>query len=210
MPKELDDMRAILRNIWEFDSTSSTHEDGQRTKYYQENEERAAAQATSLSLEEFLSSLKLEVAFAPLDHESITRAAQLTQRVTQFNLNGQRFTESELRRLKKGIKSDVIQAADRFGDLGIVGIMLSESIQSKLFIRALYLSCRALGRGIETELCRHIVRIADDALAADICFDFTETERNKPAHEFVVDFASRLTEWRSVVHNPDLYSYRVV
>ena len=64
--------------------------------------------------------------------------------------NGTRYTVEELKAhvTKPEFKLYSVRASDRFSDLGIVGAMAVENDELQLFS----LSCRALGRKIETTM----------------------------------------------------------
>ena len=86
---------------------------------------------------------------APARPEQLARVAQLTERTTQLNVNGARWTEAQLRQLDPGggARCLAVSVKDRFGDYGLVGAMLAEEEGDALRVRFLVLSCRALGRG---------------------------------------------------------------
>ncbi len=70
--------------------------------------------------------LKLKVSMRTILENEIERASQMTQRTNQFNLSTIRRTENEIRELSKDerTKCFVVEAADRFGDYGIIGLVI--------------------------------------------------------------------------------------
>ena len=68
--------------------------------------------------------LQLSVKIEEVSHSSLKRAAELINRTNQFNLCGSRTT---LRELEDGLGSShwviTAAAADKFGSMGIIGIM---------------------------------------------------------------------------------------
>lgn len=113
--------------------------------------------------EALLASLALRVETLPARLEP-ARVAQLTVRTNQFNLTGLRLDEAALATLlaRDGVHL-AFRVADRFGDYGLVGACLGVRAGDALRIEVLVLSCRALGRGVET---RMLEAVADAARAA--------------------------------------------
>ena len=115
-----------------------------------------------MTLGEFLAGLDLKVACVPLDAGNVARASQLTFRVNQFNLTTIRRTEGELAALLRegGLNGFTVQVSDRFGDYGLVGLVLYSLIRDALRVDTLLLSCRALGRGVEHRILAELASIA--------------------------------------------------
>src|SRR5262249_31612395 len=136
----------FLRNTWDLDQKPPTLEDKKRTLYYQQNAKRAQSRQEARSIEEFIANLGLEVEIKPLQEADLARASQLTVRTNQFNINGIRRSEAELRAYMedRNRSCQVVSARDRFGDYGTVGLMISRPQQDLLIVETLLLSCRAL------------------------------------------------------------------
>ena len=91
----------------------------------------------------------------------LERASDLTLRTNQFHANARRLTVPQLRaELQEGAKGFLVRVADRFGDYGIVGLVLyrpgSDGIEAPTFL----LSCRALGRGVEHRMMQRLGAMA--------------------------------------------------
>jgi len=146
LPADQSDIPRWLRRVWAFDRTVPTNEDRKRTSLYQQERERRQLRKRSMTLGEFLAGLDLKVACVPLDAGNVARASQLTFRVNQFNLTTIRRTEGELAALLRegGLNGFTVQVSDRFGDYGLVGLVLYSLIRDALRVDTLLLSCRAL------------------------------------------------------------------
>jgi len=79
----------------------------------------------------------------------------------------------------------IISAKDRFGDLGIIGLYLVELLPPKARIDSFILSCRAMGRGIESAIMNHLksryykrdhIRLLEGS--------YLPTPKNKPVRYF--------------------------
>lgn len=186
IPKDQVEFSRMLLQIWDFDRISVTREDEQRVRYYQQDAERHRVRDAMLSLEQFLESLDLAVQISPLRPDDVARAAQLMQRVNQFNLNGIRRTASDLNRLLSSGTCFTVQARDRFGDYGQIGLMIYRFVEQALHVRSLLLSCRALGRGIERRIAMHLAEVARSSGSVRIEFDFHVTSKNAPLCSFLI------------------------
>ena len=177
----------LLRNTWDLDIPKPTEDDRRRTLYYKQDTERFKAQQHSASLRDFLSSLQLLVDIQSLSIDNVARAAQLTQRTNQFNLNGVSRSVAELQSLSNSNarKCLTIRARDRFGEYGIVGLAIFCMNEQSLTVETFLLSCRILGRGIEYEVAAHLANIAYLARISRLNFQYRPTPRNLPIRSFL-------------------------
>jgi FkbH-like protein len=143
-----------------------------------------------VSLAEFLRTLRLHVTFEPLADRDLARAAQLSRRVTQFNLNSRKRGETELRRLRQDWLCHVVRVSDRFGDYGLVGVIIFRAEQNALIVETLLLSCRSLGKGVESHIANFILRYSQDL--DTVKFHFVPSHRNLPVQEFLTDIGCTL------------------
>ncbi len=182
------DPRAIpefLEHVWVFDAPLVvTAEDTNRARDYMQQSERGKWERQARNLEEFLAGLQLEVAIEPIEERHVARAAQLTQRTNQMNFTTRRRTEAELRFFMRTGWGAMVSVKDRFGDSGVVGLMLFRRGSEALVLDTFLLSCRALGRGVEHRMLRYV---GERALAEgrEVEIEFERTERNLAAEEFL-------------------------
>jgi FkbH-like protein len=175
-----------IRRAPVFQRTKLTDEDLNRGRYYAEERQRRTVQQSADSVEDFLRSLELKVEVAPVTLATLPRAAQLTQKTNQFNLTTRRYTEDEVAALAAGGDTRVVtvRSADRFGDNGIVGVAILRLGGDSAEVDSLLLSCRVIGRAIETALLSTLVDDAREAGARRLLGRFIPTEKNVPAREF--------------------------
>jgi FkbH-like protein len=187
LPEAIDRLPQFLQHVWAFDTTATTEADRQRTGWYQENVERERLRRETPSLAEFLNTLDLVVEISPLTPAELPRVAQLTQRTNQFNLTSQRRTEAELQGLWEtgAIECEVVRVRDRFGDYGLVGVLLFQQSAEVLEVDNLLLSCRALGRGVEHQMLARLGNIAQTRGLSAVEVPYLSTDRNLPALNFL-------------------------
>ena len=105
----------------------------------------------------------------------------MTRKTNQFNLRTIRYTQSEIEKINKNKKNIIflISLKDIYGDHGIVGILIAKTIKKKsLFIDTLLLSCRVLGRNLETWVLKEFKKIANKSGFEDVYAEYIKTDRN--------------------------------
>jgi len=174
-------------HIWSLDIGQVTDESKQRTRAYREHATREQLRQKTPTLQGFLDSLELNVDITSLRTDQLARAHELAHRTNQFNLSGWRASEAELKSLIEDQQAQAftIAVTDRFGDYGTVGLMICRASESGLQIPLFVLSCRALGRGVEHSMVRHLARVAADQDRQSLIFEHQYTERNLPARQFL-------------------------
>src|SRR5581483_9658025 len=152
---------------------------------YEQERLRSSLAESALSLEDFYRSLEMAVEIELVTETTLPRAAQLTQKTNQFNLTTRRYTEQQLQDLiGEGALAYTLRASDRFGDSGIVGVAIAVPADTQWEIDTLLLSCRVIGRTIETAFVAAIAEDARRAGAERVTGSFRPTDKNAPAREF--------------------------
>ncbi len=187
LPAQPESIPEFLDHLWVFDRPVATAEDGARTSMYQAERQRTELSKRALTVEEFLSSLQIEIQFASVAEAELPRVAQLTQRTTQFNLTGVQHTEQSLiSTLAEGRNECwTVRVQDTFGDYGLVGVLLFETRHDALYVEVLLLSCRALGRGVEDQMIDKLKGWAIAHGVPRIVIPVVPTARSRPALEFL-------------------------
>lgn len=187
MPLAEAEIPRFLNHAWAFDRIRVTAEDQQRTQLYQQDRQRAQLEKEALNFSEFLESLKVSVSCQPLAPEDLPRAAQLTQRTNQFNASTRRRTELELEQFlqNEGHEGWIVHVQDRFGDYGLVGLMLTVSREDRLWVDTFLLSCRALGRGVEHQMLAWLGQRAQYQELPLVEIPCQPNAKNRPAVEFL-------------------------
>ena len=149
-------------------------------------ESGASADAFHLSAQ---SELQISFSKDPFD----ARVLELVNKTNQFNLNGLRYTESDLRAFLSHPDAFVLKASyeDKFGPLGKIAVLLGRVHRSGVEVYTWVMSCRAFSRRIEHE-CVH--QLFGRFEASEIRFHYTETERNSPLQEFLREISGRSPE----------------
>ena len=187
LPSSSSEIIPAFRHFWPFDQTRVTAEDKKRSENYQQEKARSQVLREAKSLEDFIANLDLRINIEQFRPEMLGRVSQLTQRTNQFNTTTIRRNESELKGLlDSGSRQCVtIAVADRFGDYGNVGAVLYSLTSESLEVGSFLLSCRALGRGVEHQIVRHLGDIAQRHHLPEVWLRFETTKKNAPARRFL-------------------------
>ncbi|MEO6637521.1 MAG: HAD-IIIC family phosphatase, partial [Ginsengibacter sp.] len=207
LPEETEDFSEFLNHIWAFDTFRITEEDVERNKRYQTEKDRNAEQEKHTSVSDFIASLNIQVEILPLEEDNADRAVQLSLRTNQFNLNGIRKTQQEISNLIREENSfnRIIKVSDRFGDYGIVGLVLAKEIESSLVVETFLLSCRVLGRNIEDTILSALQDFCRLKEINTIQLLFKTTPKNTPFQEFI-SRSEWLIDHKTNNYHQDLFS----
>jgi len=169
-----------------FERLVLSEEDQRRGAIYQAHRDRQELAQTVASRDDFYRSLQQEAEIAPLTKASLTRIAQLTSKTNQFNLTSRRYTEQQISEMVSSPGCDCfsIRVRDRFGDNGLVGVAITRFEGERCEIDTLVLSCRVIGRTVETAFLSFIADHARKLGARRLRGWFLPTTKNAPARDF--------------------------
>jgi FkbH-like protein len=187
LPTDAQTIPRFLEHVWAFDHLKITAEDTKRTELYRQNATREQFRAESLTFEEFLDGLGLEIQISAPAPQQLARAAELTHRTNQFNLTTIRRSEAEMDTLCRSGESEclVVQVRDRFGDYGLVGVIIFQADAKAIIVDTFLLSCRALGRGVEHRMLARLGEIAKERGLERVELSLVITPKNQPIQRFL-------------------------
>jgi len=162
MPEDPAHYISALDRLRLFEAVSYSDEDRGRAQMYQQNAARDELRRTFSNLSEYLDSLDMEATVGPIDAAHLPRSAQLVNKSNQFHLTGVRFSESELQAklLDPDYTARYFRLVDRFGDNGLISVVVLQRQPNVLFIHTWVMSCRVLSRGMEEFICREMLALA--------------------------------------------------
>ncbi|MFB3778465.1 MAG: HAD-IIIC family phosphatase [Bryobacteraceae bacterium] len=193
LPPDPEEIPEFLRHVWAFDRLQVTDEDRQRSALYSQRIERARLEKQAKTLEEFISSLQLQVRIEAVKPEQLPRVAQLTQRTNQMNFTTLRRTEAEIAALLHSGSAEclTVEVSDRFGSYGLTGVAIFRTGADTLSVDTFLLSCRVLGRGVEHLLLKKLGEIAMERGLQRLEVPFVPAPRNHPALMFLESVGAR-------------------
>lgn len=175
-------MLAALRRGMYFEPLRLTAEDLKRNQSYQASTAMRSAQSSGgESLETFLQGLGMVCEHGPVDDRVLQRVTQLINKTNQFNVTTRRYTEAEVRRMMTAPDwwCRWFKLSDRFGDHGLIGVLLAHADGARWTIDTWLMSCRVLGRRAEEFMCACLVAAAGEAGATEIAGVYVPTAKNE-------------------------------
>jgi FkbH-like protein len=174
-----------LRSSPVFERLTVSAEDRERGRFYADQNRRADLERNVTSVEDFYRSLDQEVEVTQVAPDTLSRVAQLTQKTNQFNVTTRRYNEQQISEMTSaGAQVFAVRVKDRFGDNGIVGVVIGKPEGARYSIDSFLLSCRVIGRTVETAIMSCLAEEARSLGAGEMVGEFIPTRKNEPANRF--------------------------
>ncbi|WP_328917005.1 MULTISPECIES: HAD-IIIC family phosphatase [unclassified Streptomyces] len=175
----------LLRDGW-FDTRQLSAEDRARTGLYRVEAARSDFLQSFSSIDDYLAELGVTVTLAAAADSELARVSQITLRTNQFNLTTQRLQPPQVAALAADPDAQVlvIASADRFGDNGTVGAVLTHRDSDGLHIDNFLLSCRVFSRGIEQACLSALLTHARETGAPAVHGTYRATAKNGNVRDF--------------------------
>lgn len=185
LPPRPEDYVAALLEDGFFDGLAVSEEDRRRAALYGQRDQAEALRRDLPSVEDYYRRLAMTVEIAGVEAGSLARAAQLTQKTNQFNATTLRLGEAEIaaRVADPDWEVATVRVADTFGDNGIVGLMMARAQEDALAIETFLLSCRVIGRTVETAMLAHQAGRARARGLARLRGRIVPTAKNEPVRD---------------------------
>lgn len=142
-----------------FEVTAFSEDDLKRNEMYKANVQRAAQQATFDNYEDYLLSLDMNATIDDFIAVYIQRITQLSNKSNQFNVTTRRYTAAEMEEV---FNSDEYirlygKLTDKFGDNGVVSVVIGKKDGNILNMDLWLMSCRVLKRDMELAMLDTLV-----------------------------------------------------
>lgn len=187
-PESPEGMATFLRKARPFPSLLVTGEDSIRAASYLGNAQRSELAGLAADLEGYKRQLGTRMVARPATGQDLDRIAQLFLKTNQFNLATRRHDRNAV----EAFASDpdallyCARVADKFGDLGLVGVAKASLVDGEVVVDELLLSCRALGRDVEHAFFASFLEaIAQRWKAPRIKADYVPSGRNAQVAGFL-------------------------
>lgn len=146
-----------------------------------------AQAAPTQSIDDYLHSLDLQIAFSVGRSGDLDRIEELVQRTNQQNLLLNRTPRETIAEYVSAGRALMIALSDRFGDYGQIGAILYDVCEGGIVqLRELAISCRALGKKVEDAIL--VFLNAHFAGATEIRFRAEVSYRNQAFFDLVCAF----------------------
>jgi FkbH-like protein len=182
MHEDPSDYPAALAAACLFEATSFSAEDMVRVQLYRENAKREDSLRAAPDLNSFLRDLEMEAESGAIDSFRLPRMAQLLAKTNQFHLTTTRFSESELVAMAEDPKVWIrwFSLRDRFGDHGLISVVILRPEDDALAIDTWAMSCRVFSRGMEEFILLEMLDAARASGTQRLIGRYKPTVKNRP------------------------------
>lgn len=169
-----------------FEITNLSSDDLKRNVMYKENAERSKLQASFDNYKDYLLSLDMKAVIKNFEPMYMSRIAQLTNKSNQFNLTTRRYTQDEIENAASDREHITLygKLEDKFGDNGVVTVVIGEIKDHILHICLWLMSCRVLKRDMEYAMMDELVRISKERGITKIKGYYYPTAKNGMVKDF--------------------------
>ena len=176
----------VLDRSGYFEVTNLSEDDKNRSDMYKANLERKKQQESFGDYKEYLKSLEMQGTIKPFEPMYMARIAQLTNKSNQFNLTTKRYTQAEIE--QAAADDSVItlygKLEDKFGDNGVVSVVIGHKEKNVLHMDLWLMSCRVLKRDMEFAMMDTLVAACKEAGIIEIKGYYYPTAKNKMVEKF--------------------------
>lgn len=143
-----------------FETVALSDDDLRRSEMYRQNAQRAKLAEQTADYGEYLRGLEMQAEIAPFKPLYIQRITQLTNKSNQFNLTTRRYTQAEMEQISQSDEYVTLygKLSDKFGDNGVVSVIVGRIDGEELHIDLWLMSCRVLKRDMELAMLDGLVR----------------------------------------------------
>ena len=169
-----------------FEGTNFSEDDLKRNEMYLANEQRNRMQKNFSDYGDYLRSLEMKAQIGAFDPAYFSRIAQLTNKSNQFNLTTHRYSQSEIEQIAADPQYLTLcgRLEDKFGDNGVVSIVIGRKEKDVLQIELWLMSCRVLKRDMEYAMMDTLVKQCRDCGIRQIYGYFYPTAKNAMVKDF--------------------------
>lgn len=190
---EMDSVENYIINIDRngyFEATTFNDDDLKRNDMYKENVKRAAQMAAFADYDEYLKSLEMTAIIDDFIPMYLARITQLTNKSNQFNVTTKRYTTAQMEEVAGSEEYIRLYGKlfDKFGDNGVVSVVIGRKNQNVLDIDLWLMSCRVLKRTMEQAMLDRLVEKAKAAGIDTIRGYYYPTAKNKMVKELFGTF----------------------
>ncbi len=171
--------RTLMAGGW-FEAVSFVEEDAGRADDYRAQAKRRELASTS-DVAGYLASLDMVCTLKPFDAVNRARISQLANKSNQFNLTTRRYTETQIGAAETDPALFTLQVrlADRFGDSGMISVIIFRREGGRWVNETWLMSCRVLGRRVQEAVLAEVARAARAEGAQVLVGEYIPTEKNR-------------------------------
>jgi FkbH-like protein len=189
LPAEPERYASLLKESPRLNHLTILEEDRCRADSYAARRKVENMRVDPNAFEDYLRRLKMTATVSRLNAFTCERASQMSARTNQFNITARRYSVQGVKALAESDDALVVTLAvnDDIADHGVVGVAVVR-LGEVAEIESLMLSCRILGRKVESVFLATIADLVKARGAVVLTTRLAHTGRNQPALNFLVEY----------------------
>jgi len=210
LPDDPAQFARLILSAGYFEAVHFTAEDRKRNDQYQADRLRANLTRDAIDLESYLRSLEMTLDFRPFVSIDRQRIVQLINKTNQFNTTNRRYTGAQIQSFEEdpSVATFQVRLADRFGDSGLISVIICRKQDQDWNIDTWLMSCRVLKRKVEHAILNELVEEARRQGISALIGTYLPTSRNGLVRDLFKQFGFLKIEsnapgdtWRLEVKN---------
>lgn len=183
---EVENYIRVIDHAGYFEVTNLSADDAKRNEMYKANAQRAALEASFSDYGQYLDSLEMTGVIKSFEPVFLDRIAQLTNKSNQFNLTTRRYSRAEIEEVADSDEYIDLygKLIDKFGDNGVVSVVIGHKNEDVLDMDLWIMSCRVLKRDMEFAMMDELVSAAKAAGLRKIMGYYYPTAKNNMVRDF--------------------------
>jgi FkbH-like protein len=170
-------------------------EDGLRHADLRAATERSARRQKAADINEYLATLDIEIDISVNNADHLERLHELSMKTNQFNTRLSRLSAAAVQRYERTPSHAAVSVAlrDNLSDSGIIAGLFVHAADGVLTVDEIDISCRALGRGLESPIIAEVLRkIMEDWGLSRAMIPLVRGPRNGPVLSWAEGFGGAL------------------
>ena len=169
-----------LFECFEFIKFKLTKEDFNKTKLYRSRVKFINERKKNNNEILFLKNINLKAKIISLNKNNEQRCLQIINKTNQFNLTTKRYNLTQIREFEKNKKNKIfmIELSDKYGNHGLVSLIMCRREKNFIYIDNFAMSCRVLGRHLETWILEELIKYAKKIKVNFLLGEYIQTKKN--------------------------------
>ncbi len=213
MPEDPSLYTRTLSQAGYFELPKYTKEDLFRNENYQNNIKVKKLLSNRIDIQDGLAAIGMQLELKPFDAMGRNRIEQLINKSNQFNLTTRRYNNSQIKVIEESDSSYTLQVSlkDKFGDYGMISVLIGSIENQTLSIDTWLMSCRAIGREIEKAVFQEIVNYCFDREIKTIIGYYIKSDKNELVQDHYLKMGfyqstikKNITEWKLKIQQKNI------
>lgn len=144
--------------------------------------------------EDYIRSLQIKLTYDFDNKEKLKRISELANKTNQFIFNYKRYSQQEIENIYASDDYMIVSISlqDCLSDSGLIAVCVGKKIDDYMILEECFMSCRALGRGIDDVIIMGAIKLMTERLhVKNVEVLFKEGERNTPAKNYIESYLSK-------------------